>query len=281
MGMAANTHRIFYDPAHLPHLEIRDVFDARNLSFDAHSHDVLELAILVQGRCTYVNRGRSSVIVPGTTTIMNPEDVHSCVPDNSAPLAFRLFYFDPLWVSGIQDDDGDRSGNFEPFACTHTMAAGVYQSLEMIFQTFSKPNVDVLEKECCAVEAIAGINRLLDKRADAAAGDHPRMARAAEYISDCCSSELKLDDVAREVGLSNGHLIRSFKRQFGMSPYSYLINRRIQVARGMIKQGASIVEAAYSTGFYDQSHFHKAFKRLTGVTPGDFVKALEPARSSG
>lgn len=62
-----------------------------------------------------------------------------------------------------------------------------------------------------------------------------------------------------------------------MSPYAYLINRRVQVARELMKRGMAIVDAAYETCFYDQAHFHRAFKRLTGVTPGDFVRGIELA----
>jgi AraC-like DNA-binding protein len=69
-------------------------------------------------------------------------------------------------------------------------------------------------------------------------------------------------------GLSVFHFARAFRQSFGMPPHSYLLRRRIERADRLLEQTElSLSEIALSTGFSDQSHFAKHFRRLTGMTP--------------
>ncbi|WP_405030738.1 helix-turn-helix domain-containing protein [Pleomorphomonas sp. JP5] len=50
------------------------------------------------------------------------------------------------------------------------------------------------------------------------------------------------------------------------------MDRRVQIARGLIPRGRSILDAALETFFFDQAHFHRAFKRATAITPGEYAR---------
>jgi AraC family transcriptional regulator len=82
-------------------------------------------------------------------------------------------------------------------------------------------------------------------------------------------------EMAQASGYSANHFARLFKRSFGMSPYQYFIERRIQCARGLLLDPArSIAEIATASGFATQAHLHGAFKRKLGVTPGEFRRSF-------
>jgi AraC-like DNA-binding protein len=70
--------------------------------------------------------------------------------------------------------------------------------------------------------------------------------------------------------LSASHLIRAFKQRYGMTPYAYLINRRIQYSRTQLKRGRLIADVALDAGFADQAHLQRTFKRLVAATPGQY-----------
>jgi len=67
------------------------------------------------------------------------------------------------------------------------------------------------------------------------------------------------------------HLVRSFRREFGMTPHQYVISRRVDVARRLILAGQPLRTVAAASGFHDQPHLTRHFKRILGVTPGRFT----------
>jgi AraC family transcriptional regulator len=81
--------------------------------------------------------------------------------------------------------------------------------------------------------------------------------------------------VAKEVGMSYFHFSRAFKQTLGMSPTSYIAERRIERAKRLMQDAAlPISEIALRSGFSSQSHFTTSFRRLAGVTPRSFRKAI-------
>lgn len=93
--------------------------------------------------------------------------------------------------------------------------------------------------------------------------------RISEYIDSRLSENVSLDALAGIAGLSVFHFARAFRQTFGMPPHSYLLRRRIERALRLVQQTElSLSEIALSTGFSDQSHFARHFRRLTGMTPG-------------
>ena len=78
---------------------------------------------------------------------------------------------------------------------------------------------------------------------------------------------LKLDDIAKLVGISRAGLERVFHQQFGVSVMHHYRKIRINAARKMLAQGASISEAAYLTGFSSPQHFATVFKKEENISP--------------
>jgi AraC-like DNA-binding protein len=88
------------------------------------------------------------------------------------------------------------------------------------------------------------------------------------------SVEVSLDTLCEQSGYSPGHLIRSFKHYFGFTPHAYLINYRIQYGQQELKRGRPIAETAVNSGFADQPHFQRTFKKLLAATPKQYQRSL-------
>jgi len=88
-----------------------------------------------------------------------------------------------------------------------------------------------------------------------------------EFLESRYSEEVPLETLARLSGVSAFHLIRSFKRRFGVSPHAFQIALRLNSAKTALQNGATPTEAAMASGFFDQSHLHRYFRRTFGVTP--------------
>jgi AraC-like DNA-binding protein len=105
---------------------------------------------------------------------------------------------------------------------------------------------------------------------------HPGdIRRACEFIDAMAPTHISLNDIANVVGMSRFHFLRIFKSATGFSPYAYLIQRRVELARTLIENGSSLAQAALEAGFSDQSHMTRRFKATYGVTPGQYQQALE------
>lgn len=81
----------------------------------------------------------------------------------------------------------------------------------------------------------------------------------------------KLAKLAKPGGYSPDHFARRFKRTFGQSPYQYILSRRIERAKSLLRDPRrSIADVALASGFSSQAHLSAMFKRSTGVTPGRY-----------
>jgi len=92
------------------------------------------------------------------------------------------------------------------------------------------------------------------------------------FIDNNFGKELNLDLLSRIRYTSKFHLLRLFKRYYGLTPNQYLTNRRIEESRNNLKKGMTVAETCYSVGFGSPSSFSTLFKSKIGVTPIEFQK---------
>ncbi len=90
------------------------------------------------------------------------------------------------------------------------------------------------------------------------------------YIKDRLDSNISLNDLAINSNISKYHFLRVFKNSMGITPHQYILTQRIEKSKNLILEGMNISSAAYSTGFSDQSHLIRSFKKIYGYTPNDF-----------
>jgi AraC-like DNA-binding protein len=95
--------------------------------------------------------------------------------------------------------------------------------------------------------------------------------QAVRYINDNCRTDIRLDAVAKEAGMSPSHFSRIFRKVMGLSYQEYLNSRRITMAKNLLRTGSrSVTEIAVSVGFADSTGFGRIFKKLTGQTPSAY-----------
>ena len=94
-----------------------------------------------------------------------------------------------------------------------------------------------------------------------------------EYIHAYLDTQLSLTELATHLNLSTFHFARLFKKSLGLSPHKYILQTRIERAKKLIiSQHLPLSNIALQAGFYDQTHFGKAFKKYVGVSPKAFAQ---------
>jgi AraC family transcriptional regulator len=100
-----------------------------------------------------------------------------------------------------------------------------------------------------------------------------RLQSVLDYIHSSLDQSLHLAELAEISGVSQYHFCRLFKQSIGVSPHQYVLQQRIEKAKGLLTQRKhTIAEVALELGFSDQSRFTKQFRKCVGVTPGKFLK---------
>jgi len=94
------------------------------------------------------------------------------------------------------------------------------------------------------------------------------------YIDKNFDQKINLDLLARLHFTSKYHLIRIFKKYYGITPRQYLINKRIEKAKKILKSGKSVSETCYAVGLESINSFSNLFKSKTGMSPSNYRKAI-------
>jgi AraC-like DNA-binding protein len=102
-------------------------------------------------------------------------------------------------------------------------------------------------------------------------GPTASIRRARDRIDADPSARLTLGELANEAGLSRYQLLRGFARELGLTPHAYIVQRRIALARRLIRSGQALAEVAAIAGFFDQSHLTRCFVRQFGITPNRYA----------
>ena len=100
------------------------------------------------------------------------------------------------------------------------------------------------------------------------------ITRATKLILDRYAEPLSLEDLVLASGLRRFRFLRLFKRETGLPPHEFLIQHRIEKAKESLANQASVLETAMDTGFFDQSHFGRHFKRITGKSPAAYRRSM-------
>ena len=106
------------------------------------------------------------------------------------------------------------------------------------------------------------------------------LQRAREYVHAHFSENLTLARVARAAGVHPVYLGQIFRQEFGETLGEYLNHIRVRAAAAMLANSDLPLSAvAVDLGFYDQSHFTRNFRQLTGTTPGTFRSEYAPSKT--
>ncbi|WP_421145578.1 helix-turn-helix domain-containing protein [Aeromonas dhakensis] len=267
---APDHHSFWHDPA-LPFIEARAVQDGRRVCYDKHSHPHFSIGAITGGHSHYLNQRSRQKVGRGHLVLMNPEEVHACNPIADEPWSYLMFYLDTGWLQRQQEEAG-LGDAFRPFDMTASRDPLLYQGLCRLHRQLWQESEPLAREVACHQFS----RQLLARLTPASWDDRPpqHLQRAAELMQDDCSRPLTLAQLSAVAGLTPSHFVRSFSRHYGMTPHAYLLDQRIRHARTLLRRGEPLAEVALASGFADQAHFQRQFKRRVAATPGHYRTQL-------
>jgi transcriptional regulator GlxA family with amidase domain len=144
-----------------------------------------------------------------------------------------------------------------------------------LFARLTQAALDPLELEENLVRATACVvQRHGSRRPRRDNLSSPSVAMALQRLDAAADEAVSIGELAALVGVSGFQLLRAFRRETGITPHAYLVQRRVSAARRLLAAGEMPAQVAAMAGFSDQSHMTRAFVRYLGVTPGRYRSAF-------
>jgi len=230
--------------------------------------DTYDLVLIDQGRSVILSGGRVLTASPGTVMILEPHTVftHLSLP---VPETVRVLHITPEVVNEARREVAPRARE-RPYGAI-TRSPVLCASLVRLHRALLPDGTPLERQEL--------FNTILheffeDARQTAPPLENHGVRRARELLHQHFREPMTLDDLSRESGVSRFYLHRSFKRATGVAPHVYQNLLRIANARTLLARGVSPCEAAVDSGFCDQSHLTRHFRRAHGLTPAEYARGV-------
>lgn len=248
-------------------------------AFDPHRHDTYAIGFTLQGVQCFRYRGAPQRSRPGQAFVIHPDEVHDGHAGTRDGFRYRIVYVDP---GALRDAIGVARAPL-PFVregawSDPAIAAAVAPTL----QDLADP-LDELQRDQILVglaDALGAADPSLPRRR-VATRHWCAVARARELIDAQVSAGVGSAALEAATGLTRYAVARHFRACLGTSPYRYLVMRRLDRARALIRAGAPLAEAALASGFTDQSHMTRQFKRAYGLSPGRWALICDTGSHQG
>lgn len=224
------------------------------------------------GESSFQYRGRLHPVRQGGTMVMEPGEIHAN-PYPMLPCDFRALF---LSADAVESAARERGLRARPhFRQAFTEDPGLFRSFVRLHEVLATQATRLQRQSLLAL----CLERLFRRHSERRATPFKRPPRSAllrvrDLIRDRYAQAITLDDLAAITRLSRFQIVRAFAREFGLPPHAYQVHVQVEKARLLLAAGTPPAVAATETGFADQSHFGRHFKRVTGVTPGRYARGI-------
>jgi AraC-like DNA-binding protein len=242
---------------------------------EPHFHDTFTIAFLRQGTASVTVRNQFWQFRRGEAFLGNPYEVHAGICPDSA-FDYDVYYpsVDLLTECAGLDRNAGRQLRFRTSFLRDPVL--VRQFAEALSGTERGGARGELPGEYSTAED--GLRRFLQRNRQliyvASQEEVVPIREACRILQQSTDTSINWADLPRRVGCSRRHFIRLFYRSTGLVPSAYFRQLRLAKALRLICSDHSIADAAADTGFTDQAHFTREFKRAFGRTPGKIVRDI-------
>lgn len=243
--------------------------------FPNHFHDYYVIGFIEKGKRYLSCKNKEYNIENGSLLLFNPGDNHTCEQIDGTELDYRCINIQPeIMRKAVFEITGkDYLPYFTTQVAFNSELVSILRELHLMILQEEK---DYKKEELFyflleqLIEEFTEQEFLLPKSEQST-----EVLAICEFLQKNYMKNISLENLSNLTGLSKYYLLRSFTKQKGISPYSYLEAIRIDNAKKLLEQGVPPIDVAFQTGFTDQSHFSNFFKRFIGLTPKQYMNIFK------
>lgn len=245
-------------------------------AYDPHFHDQVLVGVTEQGLQQFRCRRETQRSTPGRVILMEPGETHDGEAGDAGGFTYAMLYFDPAWLRLTAETCLGRSAGSAAVFRFSSILNDDPRLAQAILAACAQMKTP--DSRMAREAALDGVAALLAQRYAGAAlpsRDHAlqlaRRAREAMVAHE--TEDLGLQALADMAGTDRFRLHRVFKSAYGIAPHAWLVQHRLNRARRLLSDGLAPADVAAATGFADQSHLGRWFRRAYGQTPAAYRRA--------
>ncbi|WP_070962671.1 helix-turn-helix transcriptional regulator [Vibrio sonorensis] len=241
--------------------------DYTKFAFQRHYHLDFHLGLITGGQQKFQYQGTQHHVGHGQIVVMPPDELHDGQSLLDSGYQVRVFSVDPRWFTDLADlKRSQETINFKELIVTDK---AIFSALHSLHHDLQRDNISQLAKDCLPFE---GFNHLFERfgtmqRAQRIPLGKQSIDTLKEFLLSNLDQPVRLEQLSNLCDLSPTQFQRHFKAKMTITPYAWLSRLRLEQSMKLLRAGIGGTEVAHQVGFYDQSHFSKAFKQCYGVSP--------------
>ncbi len=243
-------------------------------AYDSHRHDTYAIGLTDSGVQSFDYRGVTENSEPGRVMVLHPDELHNGRAGSDEGFGYKMLYVNPAHISDavriivgrpcplpfVKDAVSDNRvlANAVRFASDCALSTTEPLASDEIIERLAQGLI-VGDPDCIRLSRKYTI-------------DYNAVDIAREFLEQENARVVHSSELEAITGLTRYDLSRQFRKVLGTSPYKYSVNRRLDIARNLLREGRSLANVAIDTGFSDQAHFSRLFKASYGMPPGRYSK---------
>lgn len=250
--------------------------EIHDISYGAHLHDTLEIGWSLSDNLGLSYRGRSYDMRYGDAVIISAGEPHGSNLNGSGPVKFASLHISSamirdMFVGNLLDPEKIIDMPIVKLIDSSSALSLYHEVRNTLPYTMSSS-----EQFQFISDLLSRFSKVRDMRNNISIEPHihPAIKYIKSIIDDAYTRQINFSRLATEVDLHERYLIALFKSATGLPPHQYQIALRVERGRQLLERDLSLSEVAAETGFSDQSHFNRHFKRCYGVPPGTFRNSI-------
>ena len=243
-------------------------------SFSRHTHDCYAFGVIAAGRLDFSYQNRNWQANPGDINLVIPGEVHDGHGAKDIGWSYKMLYMPVEFMREINFEliGTDALPYFPQGVISHSFIA---DNLSVLHETLFDDEGTLLQQESMLRQWLTSFIAAYSEQKIklVKVWKEERAVRLTmEYLREHFTDNVKLKDLAKVAELSPYYLLRVFKASVGIPPHLYQQQLRVWKAKQLLADGFSLAAISSETGFADQSHFSRQFKKITGLTPARYQK---------